>query len=131
MFPFFWSFLNKQEEGREEDTRLKLKTTQKRGLARTYFLVDILWQQGQSFHGEIIKWIYQNTRDKTDRIKNSVYFRSTPLPVIFMNLRRSEQMFIFTKHSQKWLKISRHRYPYNVSTGYQCHESKYTSPIRG
>lgn len=29
-----------------------------------------------SFHGEIIKWIYQNTRDKTDRIKNSVYFRS-------------------------------------------------------
>lgn len=44
MFPFFWSFLNKQEEGREEDTRLKLKTTQKRGLARTYFLVDILWQ---------------------------------------------------------------------------------------
>lgn len=29
-----------------------------------------------SFHGETIKWIYQNRRDKTDRIKNSVYFRS-------------------------------------------------------
>lgn len=32
-----------------------------------------------------------------------------------MNLRRYEQMFIFMKHAQKWLKISRHRYRYNVS----------------